>query len=380
MAVLQVQSGMRITPFSPSGERAAAGEEEPRSGSSDFWTGACCVALNPAAGAKETILKKPSPFHLGALFSGLLLASLACDLTGLARQSASTIPHEARWGIYSLDLTSQEVNLLYSSADEITNLDLNTAGDRFAFSQKVGGNDLRNLEIFTVGVDGLDVERLTANNYLDTYPAWSPDGSRIAYLSWPGSTMDLYTMQADGSHAALLYDSGDHDGDVDWVNGLIVFTQNSRIWIMNSDGSGTRRLTDPPRAGEKGDVDLPFGDYDPRLSPDGKQVVFERLIDDANAQGNYDLYKIDVDGSDLTPLTDNGYTQGLPAWAHTGDQIVYIISAVNGVAQYDAHAILPDGTGDRSVTPGYFPPQFLMHGAVFSKSDSALYFIGEWWN
>lgn len=314
------------------------------------------------------------------LFSGLLLASLACDLTGLARQSASTIPHEARWGIYSLDLTSQEVTLLYSSADEIANLDLNAAGDRFAFSQKVGGNDLRNLEIFTVGVDGLDVERLTANNYSDTYPAWSPDSSRIAYLSWPGSTMDIYTMQVDGSRAALLYDSGDHDGDVDWVNGLIVFTQNSRIWIMNSDGSGALRLTDPPRAGEKGDADLPFGDYDPRLSPDGKQVVFERLIDDANPQGNYDLYKIDVDGSDLTPLTDNGYTQGLPAWAHTGDRIVYIISAVNGVGQYDAHAILPDGTGDRSVTPGYFPSRFLMHGAVFSKSDSALYFIGEWWN
>ncbi|MCJ7832385.1 MAG: hypothetical protein MUP92_02940 [Actinobacteria bacterium] len=38
---------------------------------------------------------------------------------------------------------------------------------------------------------------------------------------------------------------------------------------MDSDGSDARPITDPPRVGEWGNAVLPFGDYDPRISPDG---------------------------------------------------------------------------------------------------------------
>ena len=107
-----------------------------------------------------------------------------------------------------LNLSSQDVQLLYSSPTEIINLSIHPGTERIAFSQKVTGNSNEDSEIFSIGIDGQDLQRLTHNRYLDTYPTWSPDGTQIAYLSWPGSSLDLYKMEADGSQAALLYNSG----------------------------------------------------------------------------------------------------------------------------------------------------------------------------
>jgi Tol biopolymer transport system component len=235
------------------------------------------------------------------------------------------------------------VDLLYIIPEELSGLQLNTAGDRFVFSQKVGGNADGDGEVFTVGTDGRDSQRLTVNPIMDTYPVWSPDGSRIAFLSWPDSTLDIFIMDADGSHVRLLYDSGFNDVDIHWVGNSIAFTRNSRIWIINDDGSEARMLTDPPRAEEWGNANLPFGDYDPRISPDGSRVVFERLVNDPSPQGNYDLYLIDIDGSNLARLTNTGFAQGLANWSHSGNRIAYIVAAIEGVGKFDIYTIHSDG-------------------------------------
>ncbi len=310
----------------------------------------------------------------------LILIASGCSQNIFNPQSVAPLPHEARWGIYSLDLTTQEVELYYSSPNEITKLCVNPTMDRFAFSQQVGGDADENREIYSLGVDGQDFQRLTDNHFLDTYPAWSPDGSQIVYLAWPDSTLDIYIMEADGSQSRKFYDSGYHDADIDWVNDLMAFTRNSQIWVINSDGSGTRQLTDPPRAGEWGNSNLPFGDYDPRISPDGSKIVFERMVDDRSPHGNYDLFTINIDGTNLTNITNTGLTQGLANWSPSGTQIAYIITGIDDVGKYDVYIINPDGTENRNITPVSFPPQFLIHWVTFSDNDTLLYFIGEWWS
>jgi Tol biopolymer transport system component len=85
--------------------------------------------------------------------------------------------------------------------------------------------------------------------------SWSPDGSRLLI-------------------SVLEVDQGPED-----------FTY--RIYEINVDGSGFRRLTNGPR------------DYWTSWSPDGSQIVFAALRD-----GNYDIYVVDADGSNEVRLTD----------------------------------------------------------------------------
>jgi len=187
--------------------------------------------------------------------------------------AGSNVPYQRRWGIYRLDLETSQVDIVYTCDERLSGIRLSPDGNTFVFTKSYGeGNDAGD-EICTVGVDGSGYSRLTNNERLDTYPAWSPDGSRIAFLAM-GETLDIHVIDRDGGAEALLYDSGYHDADIHWVGDMIAFTRNFQIWVMDSDGTDARRVTDPPRAGEWGAAVLPFGDYDPRISPDGGSSVF----------------------------------------------------------------------------------------------------------
>ena len=316
---------------------------------------------------------------------GVLVVIVVVLATGcLAKQTHPTpqavVPQQDRWGIYSLSLDTGEVELLYSHPETITVLRLNNAGDRFVFSQVMRVGDVTQEEIFTLGIDGQDLHRLTDNESRDLYPAWSPDDARIAFLSFRGPDLDIYVMDSDGDNVGQLYDSGSHDADIHWVGEKIAFTAYSQIWIMNDDGTGAHQITEPPRAGEWGNANLPFGDYDPRINSDGSKIVFERLVDDESLHGNYDLFAMDIDGSNLTRLTDTGYSQGLASWSNSGSQIVYTVAAIDDVGQYDIYIMNTDGTDNRDITPRTFPTRFLCSSPIFSIDDTRIYFIGEWWS
>lgn len=312
----------------------------------------------------------------------LMLLLAACRVSGAATPggTAGRVPHEERWGIYHLQLDTQEVELLYSSPVELASLRLNGTGDRLLFSSKIDGDDPTNEELFTLKTDGSDLTRLTRNTSWDLYPAWSPDGLQVAFLSGRSGSLGIYKMNLDGSGEQVLVDTPAHEADLDWVGDQIAFTRDSSLWIMQSDGSGVRQLTTPPRAGEWGNTNLPFGDYDPRLSPDGTRVVFERLLDDQLAHGNYDLFLVDPQSLSETRLTETGYSQGLAQWSHAGTQLVFIIAAIGETGQFDIHLMNSDGSGSRNITPAYFPADLLCHWAIFSGDDAGIYFIAEWWS
>ncbi len=310
----------------------------------------------------------------------LILFVSACAISNTAPPTSpqQTVPQEERWGIYRLGMDSQITDLIYSSPIEIAGLRVNSRGDRFVFSQKVG-TDNNSEEIFTLGTDGKDLQRITKNDFWDLYPVWSPDGTKIAFLSQRSSTLGIYSMEANGSNVEALYDSIDNEADIDWRGDQIVFTRNSNLWIMQSDGSDARQITHSAAAGTWGKANLPFGDYDPRLSPDGSKIVFERLVNDQSPNGNYDFFRLDTSNFNEIQLTHSGYSQGLAGWSNSGDRIVYIVAAIDDIGQYDLYLMNADGTGNHNITPQNFPPQFLCHWAIFSKDESGIYFIGEWW-
>ena len=294
--------------------------------------------------------------------------------------TSKTVPHQGDWGIYTLDPSTQEVDLVWSCNETISHLCLNHAGDKFAFSRKTGGTLDSNEEIFVIGVDGTGLRQLTSNNYWDLYPCYSPDDSKVAFLSMRNSTLDIYVVNSDGSGEKMLYDSGFHDADINWGSGgRIAFTRNSQIWTIKDDGSDAQRITDPPRAGQQGNANLPFGDYDPRFSPDGSRIAFERMDADTSPHGNYNIYVIGSTGTGEMKLTDTGYSQGLVIWSHSGDELLYIVAAVGTQGNYDIYMMEADGSNTRNITPDYFPASFLCQSAMFSKDDSRVYFTGQWY-
>ncbi len=91
--------------------------------------------------------------------------------------------------------------------------------------------------------------QLTTDKDDDIFPAWSPDGSKIAFTSNRNGNYDIFIMDYDGSNQKQLtthpfndfYPSWSHDGK------YITFTSSqsgsSEIWIMDSDGNNQKRLT-----------------------------------------------------------------------------------------------------------------------------------------
>ena len=291
-----------------------------------------------------------------------------------------TVPHEGKYGIYVLNLATEKVELIYSTDKEIftSALRLNSQGETLVFAQKTGEAD-ESTEIFTVDIDGENLEQITDNGYWDLYPAWSPDGMRVAFLSKRDSALDIYMMNADGSEQHLFYDSGLHDADIDWADDTIVFTSDHKIWSIKDDGTGLTQITNPANAGEWGQANLPIGDYDPRLRLDGLKIVFERLEDPSSTHGSYNIFTVDSDGAQETRLTNNNYSQGIASWSHSGDRLVYIVSAINNQGKYDIYMVKVDGSDNHNITPEYFAANFLCYSPIFSMDDSEIYFIGQWY-
>ena len=157
-------------------------------------------------------------------------------------------------------------------------------GKSIAFASARGGR----LAIWVMRMDGSRQRRLSRVD--GEYPAWSPDGKKIAFdrnrLGWTG--WDLWTMNADGSHAKPVVASRGQDQGASWSpDGTTIAFQSDRgssgalnhIWLTNVNGSAQRRLTTGP--GER-----------PSWSQDGAYIVF-------TAGG---LFVVRRDGSGLTEV------------------------------------------------------------------------------
>jgi TolB protein len=199
--------------------------------------------------------------------------------------------------------------------------------------------------IYTINPDGSGATNLTPSGDISFHPAWSPDGTKIAFECAIGATHHICTMNADGSDQRDLGVGGEPSWSPDGTR--IAF---SGVKVMNSDGSDVRTIASGGA---------------PEWSPDGTKILFTqfRCLDPECSDGTFDLWVMNRDGSGqalLRPYVDSS------SWSPDGTKIIFEPLAAGGACPGTGPGepicvMNADGTGVTAVDPG--PGYIAVEGA-----------------
>jgi Tol biopolymer transport system component len=253
----------------------------------------------------------------------------------------------ARAAIIGLSLTA---GLREADAYEITQLTFQPSyegqpawspdGSKIAFVSDRDGNR----EIYVMDANGTNEERLTYNPDDDIEPDWSPDGSKIAFSSNLKGDYDIWLMNADGSDQLALTSDSRNERAPAWrynENRILYHDPywDGTIYIMNADGSSQTALAN--------------GRW-PSWSPDRKKIVFS-----SNKHGGGpEIYIMNHNGSDERRLTSNCLLSSEPAWSPIGTKIVFSIAGLSVSPEFcyfpDLYMMDNDGSNlERLTFDGY---------------------------
>jgi TolB protein len=249
-------------------------------------------------------------------------------------------------------------------------------------------------QVWTSNPDLGAEHQLTSGNANSGWSVWSPDGTRIAFdsdRSDPDPTdddvvNDVFTMRADGTDVRKVTDSVGFSGDPAYSPdgthlafdanrgvssgdpGWPASSPDLSIWVIGTDGTGLRRVTRPP-AGSS--------DTEPRFSPDGSLISFTRfqgghlnkhgrMAGDTSA-----VFVVAADGRGTRRLTGWGLKPGQTNWAPDGSRIVFETACcrlgtgnVNAVSPWggavttliDGHGFTGIGNETALRADGYYDP------------------------
>ncbi len=193
-------------------------------------------------------------------------------------------------------------------------------------------------DLFSARTDGTDVRRLTTHPGYDAEATVSTDGRRVVFTSVRDGDLDLYSMNAGGGDVKRLTRSPGYDGgafysdDGQWIvyrasrpdepkaieefrtllNRNLVRPSRLEIRVMRADGSGDRQVTSLGAAS---------------FAPFFFRGTHERLLFVSNladpAARDFDIWAVDLDGTDLERITYNPTFDGFPMFSPDGRRLAF---------------------------------------------------------
>jgi Tol biopolymer transport system component len=177
---------------------------------------------------------------------------------------------------------------------------------RFVFAADRTGN----FDIYKMKPDGTELEQLTNDPADDREPAWSPDGSMIAFTrSEPGGAA-IWTMRADGSAPTRLAQGGMPQWAPD--GSRIVGQAGGTLFTIAADGTDQVSVSD--------EATLGLLISSPSWSADRDHLIFVGAEADGKAS---DLYSVGTDGKNLTKLTTTPADEASPRVSPDGTLIAF---------------------------------------------------------
>jgi len=176
-------------------------------------------------------------------------------------------------------------------------------------ADRVPGN--RDIYLVQLGANGLLLVRLTTDPSTEKDPAFSNDGTRLAFASDRSGTMEIYVMNLATKAVTQLTSLSAGAEEPSWSrdDSEIVFRSGISVFLMNADGTNSRLV-------QTGISALEPAEY-PSMSADGTQVLFDTFAQ---------IQTADVDGGGLRYVVDNTDTNDeTPAFSPDGVNVAFAI-------------------------------------------------------
>jgi Tol biopolymer transport system component len=198
------------------------------------------------------------------------------------------------------------------------------ADARIVYMRQVQQDAPYDTDLFSATVDGRDERRLTAGPAHDQYPAWSPDGTTIAFTRSVDGRDELWLMNPDGSRPRPVTAGGAAVKRWPaWSPDGRYLAYQSGVW---SAPYWTLRIAVVDlRTGGVTDVTPGPDDRFPSFSPDGTQLAFDGRS--GNADSDFDVFLVNRDGSGLRNVTNaprdyEGEAYEFPKWNAAGTRLL----------------------------------------------------------
>ncbi len=232
------------------------------------------------------------------------------------------------WDIVEMDLTSKSQKVLIASPADEELPTYSPDGKLLLYTSNM--EDRRPIDpsfkvrdIFEMKLSDNYSQDLTQSVADDWLPRFSPDGSKIVFVSersdlrkvpYTQKRSDIYTMQRDGNFQQPLSDAASNEGGPCFSpDGKYIYFHSNRngtydIFRMDADGANPVTIIGQ----------TPGDDVNPYVSPDGQHIAFF-----SNRDGNYEIYLANIDGSEQQRLTFSPAEDLNPVYSPDGKTIAF---------------------------------------------------------